>query len=96
MSIKIIPTQIRIKRDVSYEVVWTASFPDNKQVGECRYASKQIVLKTNESPTETLKTFIHETLHAISFEHPKLVLTERQVIILEIALYKVLILNKYI
>jgi hypothetical protein len=89
----LIPAKVRIKQNVSYEVVWVDSFPNNKQVGECRYDHKQIVLKKGESPTETFKTFIHETLHAINFECEGLNITENQTGKLEVEIFRVLKLN---
>jgi hypothetical protein len=95
--IKLIPAKVRVKKDVSYEIVFIESFDNDENcLGMCRHESKQILIKLGQSPTETFKTFIHELLHAISFEYPKLNLTENQVLILEDAIFRLLRLNKVI
>lgn len=92
--LKLIPARVRITQSVTYEVVFIDSFPDPKQVGECRPDSKQIVIKKGESPTETYKTFLHEVLHAMSLERDGMNLTEKQVRLLEDEVFRVLKLNK--
>jgi hypothetical protein len=92
--IKLIPARVRITRDVTYEILFIDSFTDPKQVGECRFHEKQIVIKKGESPTETYKTYLHEKFHAYSFEFPELNLTEKQVKLLEEAEYKYQKFNK--
>lgn len=92
--LKLIPARVRITRDVTYEVLFIDSFPDPKQVGECRPDSKQIVIKKGESHTETFKTYIHEVLHAMSLEREGMNLTEKQVRLLEDEVFRVLKLNK--
>lgn len=92
--INILPSKIRILKDVSYEVLFIEQFmKDAKQVGECRPDPRQIIIRKNESDTETLKTLIHETLHAVSFEYKDLNLTETQVRILEEAIFRFVKLN---
>lgn len=91
----LIPSQVRITSKVTYEVVWCDNFPnDEHQVGECRPDTKQIVIKTGQSPTEAFKTFLHEVLHAISLETDGMNLTEKQVRLLEDGLFRVGKLNK--
>jgi hypothetical protein len=63
-----VPSHIKIKNKVSYEIVWVESFEDDTTVGECRFDARQIAIKTGLSKRETIKTFIHEVLHAIEFE----------------------------
>jgi len=91
--IKLIPARVRITREVTYEICYVDSFKDAKQVGECRFNEKQIVIKKGESSTETYKTYIHERLHAFSFEYPGMNLTEKQVRLLEEAEFKYQKLN---
>jgi hypothetical protein len=91
--LKLIPSKVRITRNVSYEVVFIDSFPDSKQVGECRHDKKQIVIKNGESPTETFKTYLHELLHAISLECEGMNLTEKQVGLMEHEVFRVVKLN---
>lgn len=92
----LIPPKVRITRKVDYEVVYVDSFTDPRQVGEARPEVKQIVIKNGLSDTETYKTFLHELFHCFSFEYPELVLTEKQVILLEEAFYRYERLNKII
>lgn len=95
--LKLIPATIRIKRDAIYEIVWVDEFPnDLKQVGECRSNPRQIVIKKNESPNETFKTFVHEVVHAINYEYSGLNITEKQTQLFEQAIFKLLKLNHYI
>ena len=86
----------RITSKIEYETLFIDKFPnDDTQVGECRLDTKQIILKQNQSPTEMLKTYFHECIHAASEEY-KLNLTEKQVSGLEEAVYKFLRLNGWI
>lgn len=62
-----IPSRLKIKKGVTYEVVFIKDFPDNT-VGECRFDKKQIVLSTDQSEKDLIKTFIHEVTHAITHE----------------------------
>lgn len=94
---ELIPSKVRITSKVSYEIVFIDAFPLEKQVGECRYEAKQIVLKNGQSDTETWSTFLHETLHAMSFEYGmKAQLTETQTLWLEKAIKNFLRLNKLV
>ena len=93
----LIPSTTRITSKVSYEVVFIDNFPDEKQVGECRQNPSQIVIKNGESDTETWATYIHEVLHALSFEYgEKNPLTETQVLWLEKAVKNFIRLNKLV
>lgn len=91
---KLIPNKVRITRLVTYEVLYTDAFlTDNLQLGECRPDSKQILIRNGQSPTEAYKTFLHECLHAASFENEGLNLTETQVRKLEDSIFRMLKLN---
>lgn len=90
---KLIPTSIRITKDISYEIVYIDDFQgEGYQYGECRYDSKQIVLNKNQPPTELFKTYLHEVIHAIDMENES-GLTEKQVRKLEQGVFRVLKLN---
>lgn len=91
--LKLIPSSVRITKDITYEVVFIDKFNDRKQVGECRPDVRQIVIKKGQSATETFKTFLHETFHAVSLETEDMELTERQVCKLEDGIFRVLKLN---
>lgn len=92
----LIPSQVRITRTLSYEVLFVDTFIDPHQVGECRHQEKQIVIKNGQSDTEFYKTYLHELFHAMSFEYPAMNLTEKQVRLLEEAFYRYERLNKII
>lgn len=92
-----LPSQIRITRDIAYEVVFIKEFPQDPRskyttYGECRYEEKQIVIALNQSKTEQIKKFIHEALHAIEYEY-KIEIPHFIVHLLENAIFKVLKLN---
>lgn len=90
----LIPSHVRITKKVTYEVLYTDEFlRDDKQMGECRFEEKQILIKTGESPTETFKTYLHEVLHAMAYENG-FILTETQVGDIEESLFRILKLNK--
>lgn len=84
--LKRIPNKIQIKRKRFYEVLWADEFA---HYGETRFDKSQIVLALGQVPSETVHTYLHEVLHAISAEYDA-DLTERQVRALEKALYYVL------
>lgn len=88
--------KVRLTSKIGYEVLFVNEFPnDPKCLGECRYDSKQIVIKNDESNTETLKTYIHEILHAVSNEYGAN-LTETQVGKMENGIYNFFRLNGYL
>jgi len=73
----LIPSRVKIKQ-AEYEILYTEEFKDGRTLGETRFNTKQIVLKTNETDFETFHTYIHEVLHAVSDEYD-INLTEKQV-----------------
>lgn len=82
-----IPSSVQIG-DTTYEIVWVDTFfkddPDNEShtLGETRWDPPQIALKIGQSAKETVKTYLHELLHAVSHEEGA-GLTEPQVLSLE-------------
>ena len=80
---KNIPQIVNINKS-PYEIVWTKGFTNAKVVGETRWSPKQIAIKTEEPDKETVHTFFHEAIHAISHEYD-VNLTETQVKQLELA-----------
>ena len=64
-----IPHKVRIKPKVSYSIVWVDRFDDPTVMGMCHPDLKQIHIKNGMSKAATLKTFIHELLHAIEFAY---------------------------
>lgn len=81
-----IPHQVQISRKKYMEIAYVQDFKDGKTLGEMRPDINQIVIKTDMSPKETVCTYIHELLHAISNEY-EVNLTENQVLALEKSLY---------
>lgn len=80
-----IPPQIKIGKSI-FEILWIDQFKDKEQVGESRFSEeKQIIIKIGQSNKETVHTYFHEVLHAISEEY-NVNLTEKQVLNLEKAL----------
>ena len=78
-----IPTQIRVRSRVRYEVLFSDNIKNDGDVlGETRFEPKQIVLKNNQGNKELIHTLWHEFLHAVSEEY-RVELTESQVRALE-------------
>lgn len=86
---KRIPISVQVSSRRSFEIVWVEGFPDTLVLGETRFNPDQIAIKTNEPIRETVKTYLHELLHAIDDEYG-VGLTEAQVIKLEASLTAVL------
>ena len=80
--VKRIPSSVRITPDITYEVAWVDSFKNENTLGETRLDTKQILIKKGLSPLETVSTYLHEILHAVS-EETSANLTENQVLALE-------------
>ena len=93
-----IPKKVRIKSDVAYNVIEKIMGDDykgHKILGECLYKSKEIFINLDQSETEKIKTLIHEVIHCIEFEY-KMEINHKSVVTLEVALYRILKLNKLI
>lgn len=84
-----IPHRVQIKKGVFYEICWIQSFHDPNTLGETRFTERQIVLKMDQSPKETVTTYLHELAHAVSGEY-NIGLTETQVLQFEKSLYYLL------
>jgi hypothetical protein len=91
-----IPNEIRIKRDVTYAILWRDSmgvdYKGRKIYGECNGKEKQIILTIDQSKTESIKTLTHEIFHCIEYEY-KIALPHPIICILEEAIYRILKLN---
>ncbi len=81
--------RLRTKWNKYWEVVEVEELPGC--LGECRPSTRQIVLLKKQK--NKWKTFIHECLHAFSFDWD-IGLTETQVSKLEEAIFRALKLNK--
>lgn len=77
-----IPTHIMLNRK-RWEIVWTEDFYDGETLGETRYETRQIVIKSGRPDKETVHTYIHEMLHALQGSYGA-GLTENQVQALEV------------
>jgi len=86
---KRINNRIQITRKIFYEVLYIEDFRGGETLGEMRPDTKQIVIKSGQSPKNTVVTYIHELLHAISEEY-EVQLTETQILKLERAIYYIL------
>jgi hypothetical protein len=87
-----VPPRVRITAKITYEVVWTDAFKFERQLGECDPNTKQIKIKTGMNARKQYFVYLHEVLHAISFE-ADLELTEKQVEGLENSLNRLSRLN---
>jgi hypothetical protein len=91
-----IPSSIRIKSKVKYEIVWTELIGESeKTLAECRYDTKQILIKAGQPETENWKCFIHEVLHAIEFEYC-IPIPHKIIYLLEEAIFKFIKLNGFL
>ncbi len=77
-----IPHAVKIGPKDVYEIMWVDSFLEDDNVGETRFNTQQIVIKTGMTPKLTVTTFGHELLHAFSHVYG-LNLTEKQVLAFE-------------
>ena len=88
--IKRLPAKVQVARNRHMEILWTHTVSgDGDTLGEMRPDKNQIVLKTDETAKETIHTYIHELLHAVSDQYDA-GLTEKQVRSLEKAIYYML------
>jgi len=91
-----VPSKIKIKGRVFYQVVWADEIKGNPDtMGLSEPNEKTIYLKLGMSESETLKTLIHEVIHAIEFEWNEPI-PHRITYTLEEGIFKVLKLNKWI
>ena len=86
---KRIPNRVQFAKNGIYEVVWVDDFPDGQRLGETRFDRKQIAIKKELSDRLTVITYLHECLHAISYE-ADVELTESQILKLEKVFYYLL------
>lgn len=93
---KKLPATVKVKRGVTYEVVFTDIIGDNPNtLAECRKDFRQIVIKNGQSEVENWACFIHEFLHVLEFEF-KIPLAHKLVYKLEKFILKVFLLNGWL
>lgn len=83
--LKKIPNRVQVDSKTFYEVLWIDDFVDKKTLGETRHDIKQVVLKKNLSPKETIATYLHEIAHVYSDVY-KFTMTENQITTFELCL----------
>lgn len=62
------PKTLQVSDEV-YKIQWVRAFKGHdNQVGECCWTDKIIRIKLGQTPSDRLKTFIHEVIHAYECE----------------------------
>lgn len=89
-----IPSRIKIKNKVVYELVWVDEFADSDTLGECRPWASQIAIKSGQSEKQEIKTVLHELLHAVC-EERGIKISHRAIYQLEDALFYILFHNDW-
>jgi hypothetical protein len=91
-----LPSKIRIKKSVAYDVVRQDRIKDDPDcLGLCDGESRIIFIKSGLSDSEELKTLIHEIFHAIEFEFD-VPIPHATIHKLEAPIIRILKLNKWI
>jgi hypothetical protein len=80
---KNIPNRVRTKSRAHYEVLWSDEFHFDEKTGKKTYGTTRfdpnlITLNINQGDKETIHTYWHEMIHAISVDYD-VNLTETQV-----------------
>ncbi len=91
---KLFPRKVRVTADVSYDIFFVDKIDEHESLGFCDSDKKQILILLGMSDRETLKTIVHEVLHAIEFEND-IPLPHSVVYALDEAIERVLRLNKW-
>lgn len=90
--IKDYPKSILV-RDEEYRISFVKVIKgDPTTLGQCCSSECKIWIKKGQGPAETLKTFVHEVLHALEFEY-KIKIKHRSVYRLEVAIFELLLAN---
>lgn len=79
------PTSLKVK-DEEYRVAFVADIAGDNTVGQCDPGNRVIHIENGQSREEMLKTFIHETLHALEFEYD-IKISHKAIYKLEIAIF---------
>lgn len=91
-----LPSRIRIKRNISYEIVYQDVIKgDEDCLGMCDPNTRHIYIKTGISKTDLKKTIIHELFHCWESEY-EIKISHESIYKLEDAVLKFLTLNKII
>jgi hypothetical protein len=88
-----IPDRVQVGRKSWYTVLRVVKPPSGDYTaGECDPNTKTIFIRINETPRQTVLTYLHEVLHAYSFEYD-IGLTESQVTAMETKVFHYLLKN---
>ncbi len=93
-----IPKKVKLTGKNTWDVILADHFPkhgDDQTVGYCDDENKILFVYMHQTKKQKMCTFIHELIHAMELEYD-FKLTENQVKKLEVAVYKVLKLNKWL
>lgn len=91
-----IPAKVKIKGRIYYQIVWSDLIRDDPEcLGLTDGEQRTIYLKLGMSEQETVKTLIHELLHALEFEW-ETPIPHRITYTLEEAIYRLLRANRWI
>lgn len=77
-----IPHTVQIRNKISYEILWAEQMVTPDNLGETRFNERQIIIKRGMTDKLTVVTYLHELLHALSYEYD-INLTESQVLACE-------------
>lgn len=89
-----LPSRVKIKNKVEYEVVLVDEFKDKLTLGECRFHARQIAIKKDQSDKELFKCLFHELLHSVC-EERGIKISHKAIYQLEDAIYYLLFHNKW-
>ena len=90
-----IPSSIRIKRNIKYDIVYQDLIKDDPTcLGLCDPNTRMIHLKNGQSEKETFKTFTHELIHIGEFEY-NIKISHKDVYKLENFIFNILKLNEF-
>lgn len=81
---KNIPAEVKIGSRVKYEVLYIKEFSIKEDIAKCDYGKKQLIIKEALGPKLKVESFLHECLHAFSYQH-NIGLTEQQILDFESA-----------
>lgn len=84
-----IPHKVSVSPKRYFEISWVDTFDNPDVDGMTQFHPDRIIIRNSQSSSETIKTYLHEVLHAVSDEYT-IGLTETQVIQLEKALSTIL------
>lgn len=92
-----IPSVIKIKKGVTYQVVWQDVVREDPDcMGHADGDAKIITLKSGMTEQDAWETLVHEILHIFTWEYVKIKIPHGLIYRLEKPILNVLTLNKWI